>query len=160
MPHTLKGQRVGQYRRMWRPSLSAIRQSPRVSSTRRSPLKGWNYNNRNNYLGIITGYGPNVPPWGAPTNRAALQKVINNARAAYRKAKTPVSKNAVLNQFARNHAAALNALRRIHIAQLENLKKEINALRQTSSNRLSRSLNSQVSKLLANLRKSPKRQRR
>jgi hypothetical protein len=154
MPHLIKGQKPERYR----PSvgrnvkLESIRQSVPSSN-----MMGWHYN-RNNLLTLLEGrrpvgsstLGPNVPPWGAPRNRTPLQTLIYNARKKYASAKTQAAKNAVLNAFARNHSAALNTLRQKHIRNLE----ELNALlRQTPNNRLSRSLNIHVTKLLTNLRR-------
>jgi hypothetical protein len=153
MPHLIKRQKLERYR----PSvgrnvkLESIRQSPS------SNMMGWNYN-RNNLRTILVGQrpsgssalGPKVPPRGAPRNRIPLQTLIYNARKKYASAKTQAAKNAVLNAFARNHAAALNTLRQKHIQQLE----ELNALlRQAPNNRLTRSLNTHVTKLLTNLRR-------
>jgi len=150
MPHLIKRQKPARYR-------PSVGRSIKLESIRQSPSTGWNYN-RENLRSLLGGrrplgssaLGPNVPPWGAPRNRVPLQTLIQNARKRYTNAKTQAGKNAVLNAFARNHAAALNALRRKHIQQLE----ELNALlRQAPNNRLSRSLNTHVTKLLTNLRR-------
>jgi hypothetical protein len=150
MPHLIKRQKPARYR-------PSVGRSLKLESIRQSPSTGWNYN-RENLRTLLGGrrplgssaLGPNVPPWGAPRNRVPLQSLIYNARKRYMNAKTPMAKNAILNTFARNHAAALNTLRRKHIQQLE----ELNALlRQAPNNRLTRSLNTQVTKLLTNLRR-------
>jgi len=146
MPHLIKRQKPARYR-------PSVGRSLKLESIRQSPSTGWNYN-RENLRSLLGGrrplgsssLGPNVPPWGAPRNRIPLQTLIYNARKRYTNAKTQAAKNAILNTFARNHAAALNVLRRKHIQQLE----ELNALlRQTPNKRLT----NQVMKLLTNLRR-------
>lgn len=153
MPHLIKRQKPERYR-------PSVGRNVKLESIRQSVPRntmGWNYN-RNNLLTLLEGrrpagsstLGPNIPPWGAPRNRMPLQTLIYNARKKYANAKTQAAKNAVLNVFARNHSAALNTLRQKHIRNLE----ELNALlRQTPNNRLSRSLNIHVTKLLTNLRR-------
>ena len=147
MPHLIKRQKPSRYR-------PSVGRSLKLESIRQSPSStGWNYN-RENLRSLLAvrrpigsgSLGPNVPPWGAPRNRVPLQTLIYNARKKYGNAKTQAAKNAVLSTFARNHAAALNTLRRKHIQQLE----ELNALlRQTPNSRLT----NQVTKLLTNLRR-------
>jgi hypothetical protein len=162
MPHVYAGQNIKTYRpsATRRPSkLSPVSETPRVRSAPRN--LGWNYG-PSNLLALLT-YNPharhtlartggNVPSLGIARDRANLQRIINSARSKYQNATTNANRITIYKKFTKNHAAALNALKRAHIKMLSELNAAI--LNSTSPNtRLTRSLQSTVNALKANLRK-------
>ena len=165
MPHQDKGQPAHSYRpsATRRPSkLSPIREErllPRVNSTpsRRKMTAnnlGLNYG-PSNILSLLTRKSNykvtnNVPSLGVARNRQAVQEVINKARAKYQNAKTNAARIKVYSQFTKNHAAAMNALKRKHLKNLEELN---SMLAGSPSKQLTKSLQGAVNALKANLRK-------
>jgi hypothetical protein len=97
--------------------------------------------------------GGNAPSLGIARDRANLQRIISRARAKYQNAKTNENRAAIYRNFAKNHTAALNVLKRKHIDML----KELNALMQNArmppGNRLTKSLQGAVNALKASMRK-------
>ena len=165
MPHTIKGQSAHLYRpsATRRPSkLSPVLELPLL---KRSPSRrslGWNYGPSN--LLTLLRYNPharhtnartggNVPSLGIARDRANLQRIINNARAKYQDAKTNANRVAIYKKFTRNHAAALNTLKRKHILMLQELNEAIHNARPAPGNRLTKSLQASVNALKASLRK-------
>ena len=123
---------------------------------------GWNYGPSN--LTALLTYNPharhtlarvggNVPSLGIARDRANLQRIINNARAKYQNAKTNANRAAIYRNFAKNHAAALNVLKRKHILMLQELNEAIHNARMPPGNRLTKSLQGAVNALKASLRK-------
>ena len=164
MGHTLKGQKAQRYlpsvtRR--RSGLSPINERllPRVNVTtprRRTNNLGLNYS-PSNLLSILRQKENrykvmgNVPALGVARNRQAVQAVINKARAKYQNAKTNAERVKVYSQFKKNHAVAMNALKRKHLKNLEELN---NMVAGSPNKRLAKSLQGAVNALKASLRKN------
>lgn len=91
----------------------------------------------------------NVPSLGVARNRQVVQKVINKARAKYHNARTNAERIKVYSQFKKNHTLAMNALKRKHLKNLE----ELNNMVGSTNKQLSKSLQGAVNALKANLRK-------
>lgn len=165
MPHKLHGQPARSYKpsATRRPSkLSPVHELPLLRRSPSSRSMGWNYG-PSNLLALLT-YNPhathtlarvggNVPSLGIARDRANLQRIINNARAKYQSAKTNANRAAIYRNFAKNHAAALNVLKRKHILMLQELNEAIHNARPSPGNRLTKSLQSAVNALKASMRK-------
>jgi len=161
MGHDILGQAPYAYRPSAgrrRPTLPPIpeRTLPRVNMKRKmtSNNLGLNYG-PSNLLSLLRQKSSNykvtsnVPSLGVARNRQAVQTVINKARAKYHAARTNAERIKVYSQFKKNHTMAMNALKRKHLKNLE----ELNSMVGTTNKQLSKSLQGAVNALKANLRK-------
>ena len=132
---------VSQVRRMRSPSVNNIGFNNLKPS---SLLAILNANNiRNLYRVRPTLAVPNI---GAPADRRALDKIVANARAAYKAAETNAQRTAIYSKFKKNHSRALAALKAKVVANM----KELNNL--TKNVRLSRNLQGTVNALKKSFR--------
>jgi hypothetical protein len=151
-------------KRRFYPVLPAIQEErffPRVSiKTPRkrnlSKVPKINYSDRN-LLSLLRNKNKNykvsgnVPNLALARNRQVVQNIVNNARAKYYGSKTPANRVQVAAQFKKNFLPAMNNLMRKHLKGLEELNK---MLAGSPNKQLTRSLQSAVNALKANLRAS------